>query len=97
MPRGARSAGVSSEVRIISSPVMGARKDRPLNRNAQPLPTPVITTPATAGPISRADWKLAEFSETALRSSCGPTISETNACRAGLSTTVARPTTKASA
>ncbi|CAM5638708.1 hypothetical protein SCYAM73S_01914 [Streptomyces cyaneofuscatus] len=73
----------------------GARKERPLSRNAQPLPTVVIRTPATAGPMSRADWKFAEFRLTALRSCAGPTISETNDWRAGLSTTVTMPRRKA--
>ena len=36
----------------------------------------VISTPATAGPTRRADWKLAEFRLTALRSCAGPTISD---------------------
>lgn len=62
---------------------------------AQPLPTVVISTPATAGPMSRADWKFAEFRLTAFRSWAGPTISETNAWRAGLSTTVTMPSRKA--
>ncbi|CAM5645411.1 hypothetical protein SNARM312S_05484 [Streptomyces narbonensis] len=70
-------------------------KDSPLRRKAQPLPTPAMSTPATAGPTSRADWKFAELSETALRSCFGPTISATYACRAGLSTTVTMPRRKA--
>ena len=70
-------------------------KDRPLKRKAKPVPTPVISRPATAGPTRRADWKLAEFRLTAFCSCPGPTISETKDCRAGLSTTVARPTAKA--
>lgn len=74
---------------------MGATKDRPLKRNAQPVPTPVIRTPATAGPMRRADWKLAEFRLTAFCNWSGPTISETKDWRAGLSRTVARPTAKA--
>ena len=49
----------------------GATKDRPLTRKAQPLPTAVISTPATAGPTSRAVWKLAELRLTALRTSVG--------------------------
>lgn len=73
----------------------GATKDSPLKRNAQPVPTPVIITPATAGPTSRADWKFAELRLTAFWSWSGPTISETKVWRAGLSRTVARPTAKA--
>ncbi|CAM5300478.1 hypothetical protein STANM309S_04310 [Streptomyces tanashiensis] len=45
--------------------------------------------------MSRADWKFAEFRETALRSWSRPTISETKVCRAGLSTTVTMPRRKA--
>lgn len=45
--------------------------------------------------MSRALWKFAEFSETALRTSAGPTISTTKACRVGLSTTVTMPMPKA--
>lgn len=44
---------------------MGATNDRPFRRKAQPVPTPVMSRPATAGPTSRADWKLAEFRLTA--------------------------------
>ena len=59
--------------------------------NAQAAPATVISTPATAGPTVRASWKLPEFSETALRTSRCGTISLTNVCRVGLSTTVTRP------
>ncbi len=74
---------------------MGAANDRPLIRKAQPVPMPVISTPATAGPTRRADWKLAELRLTAFCSWSRPTISETKVCRAGLSTTVAMPTSSA--
>ena len=56
-----------------------------------------MSTPASAGPTSRALWKFAELSETALRSMRGPTISLRKVCRVGLSTTVTMPSTKASA
>lgn len=59
------------------------------------MPTVVISTPATAGPTRRADWKFAELRLTAFCSWSGPTISDTKDCRAGLSTTVAMPTAKA--
>ncbi len=64
-------------------------------RNAQPLPTAVISTPATAGPTRRADWKFAELRLTAFPTSFGPTISTTKDCRVGLSTTATTPTRKA--
>ncbi len=56
---------------------MGAAKERPLSRKAQPEPTAVISTPAIAGPTSRADWKLAELRLTALATWSLPTISGT--------------------
>jgi len=71
---------------MSSSPASGARKESPLKRKAQPLPRAVIRTPATAGPIMRALWKLAELRETVLRMSAGPTMSTTKAWRVGLST-----------
>ena len=55
------------------------------------MPTALISTPATAGPSILASWKLPEFSPTALRTRLFGTISLTKVCRAGLSTTVARP------
>ncbi len=64
-------------------------------RKAQPLPTAVMSTPATAGPTRRAAWKLAALRETALRTTEGPTISTTKVCRVGLSTTVTMPSRKA--
>ncbi|GAA3096864.1 hypothetical protein GCM10020254_47710 [Streptomyces goshikiensis] len=95
MARGRGRTGYSSCTRIMSRPATGAAKDSPFSRKAQPEPTAVISTPASAGPTSRADWKLAEFRLTALATCAGPTISETNVCRAGLSTTVTRPSRKA--
>ncbi len=66
-----------------------------MTAKAQPLPTAAISRPATAGPTSRAVWKLAAFRLTALLRSLGPTISLTNACLVGLSTTVTRPSSRA--
>lgn len=68
-----------------------------MSANAQPLPTAAISRPATAGPTSRAVWKLAAFRLTALLRWAGPTISETKACRVGVSTTVTRPSSSAKA
>ncbi len=91
------SVGRSSLSRMASSPPMTAAKDSAFTANAQPLPTAAISRPATAGPTSRAVWKLAAFRLTALARCFGPTISETKACRAGLSTTVTRPSSRAKA
>ena len=55
-----------------------------------------MSTPATAGPSSRAPLNVALFSAIAFGRSRLPTISITNACRVGLSTTVATPRPKAS-
>jgi len=55
-----------------------------------------MTSPATAGPAIRARLKTALFSAMALAMPAGPTISATNVCRVGLSTTATRPSAKAS-
>lgn len=43
-----------------------------------PVPTAATSTPATAGPISRAELNEVEFSATALDRWVSGTISETN-------------------
>ena len=68
-----------------------------MRKKAAGVPTAPITSPAAAGPAMRARLKIALFSAMALGMSAWPTISVTNACRVGLSTTVARPSPKASA
>ena len=50
-----------------------------------------MSSPATAGPTSRAPLKIVEFRLTALVSSAGPTISDTNDCRTGTSTAETAP------
>src|SRR5439155_769881 len=55
-------------------------------------PTAATTTPATAGPATRAPLTIDEFNAIALsRCSRLPTISITNACRAGMSNAFATP------
>ena len=54
-----------------------------------------ISRPASAGPTSRAPLNVVEFRLTALVSSSGPTISETNAWRTGASTADTEPSAKA--
>ena len=68
-----------------------------MRKNAVGVPTAPITSPAAAGPAIRARLKMALFSAMAFGMSARPTISVTNAWRVGLSTTVARPSPKASA
>ena len=50
-----------------------------------------MITPAIAGPVIRAEWTRTLLRLTALTTRSGPTISITNACRAGLSTASTRP------
>src|SRR6478735_1736844 len=90
-PRGASGIRSSSRVRMAANAPMTATKLSALSAKAQPIPTALISTPATAGPNIRPSWKLPELSPTALRTRLFGTISLTNVCRAGLSTTVARP------
>ena len=55
-----------------------------------------MRNPAAAGPVMRAELPTALVSATALGTSSGPTISSTNAWRAGSSTTVTKPSATAS-
>ena len=68
-----------------------------MRKKAVGVPTAPITSPAAAGPAIRARLKIALLRAMALGMSPVPTISVTNACRVGLSTSVARPSPKASA
>ena len=54
-------------------------------------PQRAMITPAIAGPTIRAEWTSTELRLTALTTRSGPTISITNACRAGLSTARTSP------
>src|SRR5256886_2768483 len=67
-----------------------------LIKNTGPTPTRPMSTPATAGPTIRAALNAAEFSATAFATSPLPTMSMTNDCRAGWSTTFAKPRTRPS-
>jgi hypothetical protein len=60
-------------------------------RNTGPVPKSTIRKPARAGPITRPRLNEALFRPTALDTSSGPTISMTNACRAGASTEAPMP------
>ena len=61
------------------------------------MPTVPISTPETAGPISREVWNTAELSAIALRTYGAGTSSLTNTWRVGLSTTITRPWASANA
>ena len=56
-----------------------------------PRPPAAMTSPATAGPSTRAALTITEFRLTALRTDSGPTISTRNAWRVGFSKASARP------
>ena len=60
-------------------------------------PNSAISAPAAAGPRMRAVCTTTEFSATALTTRSAPTISATNACRAGLSIAVTMPRVSTSA
>src|SRR5438876_3213815 len=81
---------------MASRAPMTAAKDAAFTRKQGAIPAVAIITPAMAGPMMRADVKLALFNETALATSSGPTIWITKDWRLGLSTTVTQPSRKAS-
>ena len=66
-----------------------------MRKKAGAIPTTAISTPATAGPTTRAVLKLALLRPTALATRSGPTISLTNDWRAGMSKAVATPSSRA--
>ena len=66
-----------------------------LTRNEGPSPIAAMLMPAMAGPISAPVWNTVELRLIALRRLSPPATSTTNACRAGLSGTVASPSTNA--
>ena len=61
-----------------------------------PSPPSAMMMPAMAGPTARATFTSTEFRLTALRRSDAPTISRTNACRAGFSNVLFSPSRNAS-
>ncbi len=64
-------------------------------RSTRPRPPAAMTSPATAGPRTRAALTITEFRLTALRTDSGPTISTRKACRVGFSKASARPSSAA--
>jgi hypothetical protein len=81
--------------RSSSSMVTVEQQASALAAKAQPAPTAVSSRPASAGPISPPSWKVVELTLIALRKYLGPTSSLTKTCRAGWSSTVTRPSTRA--
>ena len=93
---GWRVGGRRSPTRIASSATITARNEIAFTKNTHDGPTDAISTPAIAGPVIRAEFATALLSATALASLSRPTISSTNAWRAGSSTTVTSPSAIAS-
>ncbi len=69
-------------------------KDRALSAKQGPTPASAMMPPATAGPTMRAQWTMTLLRLTAVTTRSAPTISETNAWRAGLSKAVTIPRRK---
>ncbi len=82
-------------MRSKASETITAANEPAFARNAQPVPTLAITSPATAGPTMRAALNDVEFNATAFDSSASETRSETNVCRAGASNAVTHPSRSA--
>src|SRR5436309_15251398 len=80
-PAGSRTG----RLRISARAAMAARKLSALARKQKGRPTAAIKTPATDGPITDAALKTEELRAIALVRSSRPTISMTNAWRAGTS------------
>jgi len=72
-----------------------ARYERAFARKHGPIPSVAIKSPASTGPAMRAAFITTPFRDTAFGTSRAPTISITNACRAGMSTSVTIPSRKA--
>src|SRR5438445_176652 len=81
---------------MAARPPITGTNEMALNRNRGESPMTWINSPATAGPTRRAALNTALFRPTAFASSSVPTISITNACRVGRSTTVTTPRRNAS-
>jgi hypothetical protein len=95
--RGARSARSSRPGSIRRSATSMTTNEPELTAKQAETPSSAISAPAAAGPTMREEWTMTELSATALSKRSGPTISLTNACRAGLSTASTVPRTSTSA
>ena len=88
--------GSAGGMRIATRQTITAEKLMPLIRKQVPSPTKASTTPATAGPTTRAALKTAEFSEMALIRSSLEVIWMTSAWRPGISKALMMPSNPAS-
>src|SRR5450756_2734496 len=73
-----------------------AKNEAALSMKVHAIPVVTMRMPAIAGPTMRDALTMTLFKPTALVRSSGPTISTTKLCRAGLSTELMAPMTKAS-
>lgn len=69
-------------------------KDTAFSAKTQPVPITAISTPAIAGPISRAAFRDRMLRPAALAIREGPTSSVTKESRAGFSTVNTQPSAK---
>ena len=76
-------------------PSIEASEQAAVAAKTQPVPAVPMRVAATAGPTSRVIWKTAAASATAGCRHAGGTISVTNTCRVGFSTTRTSPPTSA--
>ena len=97
--RWCRCGGRSSRVRIAASAPTTAKNDTAFTKNTHDVPDRRDrATPAIAGPVMRAEFTDRAVERDRVRRRCSrPTISSTNACCAGSSTTVTNPSATASA
>ena len=86
----------NSSRRISAKAATAATYDSPLAKKHHDTPAVAMTRPATAGPTTRADVNIALLKLTALLRCSVPTISATNARRAGLSIAFTAPRASAS-
>ena len=75
---------------------MTKTNDTALSPKQMLVPPARISTPARAGPSTRASWKMALLRPIAFGRSAAGTSSETNDCRVGLSTANPSPYTNTS-
>ena len=82
---------------MASREPMTARKLMAFSRKQMPSPTAATTSPAMAGPITRAELNMAELSEMAFSRSSLLVIWMMSDCRAGISNALMQPNITAKA
>ncbi len=96
-PRGGGAGGLAGQ-RIIASAISTAPNDSAFRPKQSASPTAAISTPARAGPTTRAQLISSELSAMAFGSSLLCSTSRAIiACRSGMSNADAQPSTSASA